>query len=172
MRYSYAWDVTPTDLFVTEDGRSLHRWPDDTFVAMQGRVRWETPPHDGIQDLEACDLQGGAHIVQVRAAATTSSSGGDVDWQQVPTGFASNRHEVFVGRVECEEVVGIALYSGGSEVTEDVMVCVDTTASRFHGASITGLIVGVMGVAVFVMYLRTWLRERKACLPPHRQAAA
>jgi hypothetical protein len=37
----------------------------------------------------------------------------------------------------------------------------DTTASRFHGASITGLAVGAMGVAVFVMYLRTWLRERK-----------
>ena len=37
----------------------------------------------------------------------------------------------------------------------------DTTASRFHPASITGLIVGAMGVAVFVMCLRTWLRERK-----------
>jgi hypothetical protein len=53
-----------------------------------------------------------------------------------------------------------------------VLGAIDARRSRFHGASITGLAVGAMGVAVFVMYLRTWLRERKACLPPHRQAAA
>ena len=39
---------------------------------------------------------------------------------------------------------------------------VDTTASRFHGASIAGLVVGAMGCFIFGLYLRRWLRERKA----------
>jgi hypothetical protein len=38
----------------------------------------------------------------------------------------------------------------------------DSTASRFHGASIAGLVVGAMGALVFMLYLRAWLRERKA----------
>ena len=38
---------------------------------------------------------------------------------------------------------------------------IDTTMGRFHGASISGLAVGAMGVAVFVMHLRTWLKGRR-----------
>jgi hypothetical protein len=38
----------------------------------------------------------------------------------------------------------------------------DTTASRFHPASIAGLVVGAMGVFIFGLYLRRWLVERKA----------
>jgi hypothetical protein len=35
-------------------------------------------------------------------------------------------------------------------------------ASRFHGASVAGLVVGAMGIFIFGLYLRSWLRERKA----------
>jgi hypothetical protein len=35
-------------------------------------------------------------------------------------------------------------------------------ASRFHGASIAGIVVGAMGCFIFGLYLRRWLRERKA----------
>jgi hypothetical protein len=38
----------------------------------------------------------------------------------------------------------------------------DTTASRFHSASLAALVVGAMGVFIFGLYLRAWLRERKA----------
>jgi len=38
----------------------------------------------------------------------------------------------------------------------------DTTASRFHGASVAGLVVGAMGCFIFGLYLRAWLGERKA----------
>jgi hypothetical protein len=38
----------------------------------------------------------------------------------------------------------------------------DARASRFHGASIFGLAVGAMGVFVFTLCLRAWLRERRA----------
>ena len=40
----------------------------------------------------------------------------------------------------------------------------DTTASRFHGASVAGLVVGAMGVFVFTVALRHWLGERRATL--------
>jgi hypothetical protein len=43
-----------------------------------------------------------------------------------------------------------------------VYAYLDTTASRFHGASIAGQIVGAMGCFIFGLYLRRWLRERKA----------
>ena len=38
----------------------------------------------------------------------------------------------------------------------------DTTASRLHPASVSGLVVGAMGCFIFGLYLRRWLRERKA----------
>ncbi len=46
-------------------------------------------------------------------------------------------------------------------------------ASRFHGASIAGLVVGAMGVFVFTLALRHWLRERRDWLQNdiHRQDA-
>ncbi|MHC4200931.1 MAG: hypothetical protein ACYSU0_13140 [Planctomycetota bacterium] len=37
----------------------------------------------------------------------------------------------------------------------------DPMASRFHGASIAGLVVGAMGVFVFTVALRHWMGERR-----------
>jgi hypothetical protein len=37
-----------------------------------------------------------------------------------------------------------------------------TTQGRFHPGTIAGLVVGAMGVFIFGLYLRAWLRERKA----------
>jgi len=41
-------------------------------------------------------------------------------------------------------------------------ISIDTTASRFHSGSIAGLVVVAMGCFIFGLYLRVWLRERKA----------
>jgi hypothetical protein len=38
----------------------------------------------------------------------------------------------------------------------------DAGAGRLHGASVAGLVVGAMGVFVFTVALRHWLRERRA----------
>jgi len=40
---------------------------------------------------------------------------------------------------------------------------IDATASRFHGATIAGLVVGAMGVFVLTVALRHWLGERRRC---------
>jgi hypothetical protein len=39
---------------------------------------------------------------------------------------------------------------------------IDTRISRFHLASVAGLVVGAMGVFVFGLYLRRWVKERGA----------
>jgi len=36
------------------------------------------------------------------------------------------------------------------------------SASRFHPASIAGIVVGATGLFIFGLYLRRWLREKKA----------
>ena len=43
-------------------------------------------------------------------------------------------------------------------------VFVDEDASRLHGASVAGLVVGAMGVFVFAVALRHWLRERRSAM--------
>ncbi|MHC4200860.1 MAG: hypothetical protein ACYSU0_12785 [Planctomycetota bacterium] len=40
-------------------------------------------------------------------------------------------------------------------------ICLDTTASRFTGASIAGLVVGAMGVFVFAAAFLHWRRQRR-----------
>jgi len=42
------------------------------------------------------------------------------------------------------------------------LAIIDTTASRLHPTSIAGLVVGAMGCFILGLYLRRWLRERKA----------
>lgn len=61
---------------------------------------------------------------------------------------------LFRGRVSVSESYPVAQWSN--------LVIVDTTASRFTGASIAGLVVGAMGVFVFTVALRHWLRERRS----------
>ncbi|MHC4250321.1 MAG: hypothetical protein ACYS9X_14430, partial [Planctomycetota bacterium] len=41
-------------------------------------------------------------------------------------------------------------------------IWLNATASRVTGESIAGLAVGAMGSLIFGLYLRAWLRERKA----------
>jgi hypothetical protein len=61
------------------------------------------------------------------------------------------------GRVE---MLRLPPSSSGGDVESFLFVL--PTASRFHPASIAGLLVGAMGCFIFGLYLRSWLRERKA----------
>ena len=42
------------------------------------------------------------------------------------------------------------------------MFGVNSAMDRLHPASVAGLVVAAMGVAVFALYLRRWLAERRA----------
>jgi hypothetical protein len=43
-----------------------------------------------------------------------------------------------------------------------LVLVVDATVSRWHGGTIAGFVVGAMGCFIFGLYLRGWLRERRA----------
>ena len=54
----------------------------------------------------------------------------------------------------------ITMHNNVSEISYEYIVF--EAESRFHPASIAGIVVGAMGVFIFGLYLRAWLRERKA----------
>jgi hypothetical protein len=68
-----------------------------------------------------------------------------------PRSYPTQIHETFVGRFSVQRSNYAKLFN----------MQLDTTASRFHGASIAGLVVGAFGSFVFALYLRQWLQERK-----------
>ena len=55
-----------------------------------------------------------------------------------------------------------AMLSGRVDVTSEEGGSLTVPASRFHPASVAGIVVGAMGCFIFGLYLRAWLRERKA----------
>ena len=72
------------------------------------------------------------------------------------TGNTTRRADHFEGRVH-----GVTYLPHSYSSTMVYTVALDAAASRFHGASIAGLVVGAMGVFVFTAALRHWLREQR-----------
>ncbi len=132
MRYSYRWDATPSDI-----GLALGR-----YVRVPGRLRPATRRRmyrqEGLEMLRLA-LSGDECSIVVH----------------VPPNGRRRQTRRFEGRVRWVSDVpdGMIIHSS---------IALDTTASRFHPASIGGLIVGAMGCFIFGLYLRAWLRERRA----------
>ena len=142
MRYSYAWEVTPTDAY--------ERGMKGRFVSIRGIVveleGWEGARHPALTerrtDSAERELWG---AVLLLGLATEPQKGTEIGVK---------------GRLVRSYLLNHPYWTG----VELYYLAVDTTASRFTWHSITGLVVGAMGMFVFVMYLRTWLKERNA--PP------
>ena len=127
MRYSYAWDVTPRELLAWRWQwlRAGHYPPEELYVQVRGKLRtWE----DGFETLAELEQPHGE--IQVWRPKEAPRPG---------TTFVM----VLKGRLSNMDALG-----GGY-----MSPLVDATASRFHGASIAGLVVGAMGVFVFTVAL-------------------
>jgi hypothetical protein len=149
MRCSYAWDVTPED--ITEmvfDGTSwlaLRKPPEESpfygrYVILRGRIFEETAtwPEGSL-----------THLGLVWSYGDPPASVGVS--LRADHGLRPRTPLAIAGRVG-------RLGAGDSYAK----ICVDAQASRFHPESIAGLIVGAMGCFIFSLYLRRWLRERRA----------
>jgi hypothetical protein len=69
---------------------------------------------------------------------------------------------VFAARQRPQEGTRLVLHGRVGQSPYSIAFHVfDTTASRFHPASVAGLVVGAMGLFVFGTALRQYLRERK-----------
>jgi hypothetical protein len=67
------------------------------------------------------------------------------------------KRDIYRGRVDFKVMA--------REIDPTVAI-VDPSASRFHSASIVGLVVGAMGLFVFCLYLWSWSPERRESTGP------
>ncbi len=65
-------------------------------------------------------------------------------------------------RGDRRDVTGRVWISDESDDLPKYVLRVMEDASRLHPASVAGLVVGAMGCFIFGLYLRRWLREKKA----------
>jgi len=80
------------------------------------------------------------------------STGGGPVWVPVKGLPEGASPEAVHGRVVAETSMGSVAMR---------YLAVDTTASRWTGASVAGLVVGAMGVSIFALHLKRWLRVRR-----------
>ena len=191
MRYSYCWDISVRDLprapegvhlglaphLVKADARPSREaslravWPgavaDDRmrhrYVRSKGRVLSVPVPCLSIG-------LGGAREVSIETVDVSDGVGAPLRILVPPARVSPYRvgeDVAFRGRLVLSEfwwvgVAGIAPLS------------LDTSAGRWHPASVGGLAVGTMGALVFALYLRGWLRGRRstpATTAPYSRAA-
>jgi hypothetical protein len=161
MRYSYAWKVTPSEMpnheehFKKTPVPFLPRWRDglvSRYVRTEGTVRESrVDPFDFMgQDRWVFNPKGMVWVWDGQETAYVRHEG-------KPSKFSVGEHVTFVGRVE-----RVDHYVVGMDAPFRRQYIVDTTASRFTWQSITGLVVGAMGVFGFAVYLRTWVKGRRA----------
>ena len=165
MRFSYAWDVTPSQLADVKVS-DMSRWK-GRYVRLRGIVsrRARVPEWEmtvvGVRD---------ATQERFRAMAL-------VPFTSIPprNGAVILGGRLWNGKDYLTVCKGELLMTWwGEPVAPGRMspkVLEDKTQdaiyglmvmSRFHGASVAGLVVGAMGCFIFGLYLRRWLRERKA----------
>jgi len=133
MRYSYAWQMSPSQLACFNMGDV-------------GLSRFRTTHVGRYVSVEGCYNSHGKH----GPPFLTESSRGD---SVVSILGNTPGHETTPGRYRV---------TGRVRMDHRHLAGIDTDASLFHGASIAGLVVGAMGVFVFSVALRHWLRERRA----------
>ncbi len=161
MRYSYRWDCTVEDIRSSKNAVGRGGWPYDAYVRVSGAVagaisgptygricRIRTP-HGFLLEV-GCDPEeeiaiGGEKTFTGRMSASICPR---ADWWDYP-----GSHLPPLG----DDPGFLVFY-------------LDNVASRFHPASIAGLVVGAMGVFVFSVALRSWLAERRHCREPRGRA--
>ncbi|MHC4251708.1 MAG: hypothetical protein ACYS9X_21515 [Planctomycetota bacterium] len=152
MKFSYAWPTTPEAIWL--------RTPIDAL----GDIRPRQHPW-----LEECvSIRGEANrrfsLFEFHWLVKSPIVGNPGEYVTVAVGKHHGVAEVELHYEHDKKPVhgDVGVWSGRLTVGNGGFLAVDTTVSRFHGASIAGLVVGAMGCFIFGLYLRRWLIERKA----------
>ena len=148
MRYSYAPHFEDVSTAPVERAGIIFDWWRPALIDRYVVARLT-------QRSEWCEDDGSYTISKVGDESVTIES-------TLPPGTptpAPDEEIVLVGRVI---IVFNRICKNGLVEQSGPRLVLDITASRFHPASIAGLVVGAMGCFIFGLYLRGWLRERKA----------
>jgi hypothetical protein len=145
MNFSYVWEVTPLDLHSPPAPfleKSVANPYFGSYVHLRGTAAgWCVQEGNGGAFHWLAFVPGKIGGCRVRLAADVPMAEGDkID---------------VVGRV-------IRVYGGPSttDLRIKIPLCVEPTASRFHLASVVGIIIGAIGCVILGLHLARWLRER------------
>jgi hypothetical protein len=158
MRYSYAWDVTPRQVVevAIHEGAYVH------LHCLQDTRR-------GFRECSGIQVYDPDNLDTV-VAVVCPRPGEDVFFVKIADPLPPAPPDVPIGLTEDDvpdtwdipDYVVPAIHAGRVRRPGGGMGEVWVNASRFHGASIAGLVVGAMGVFVFAVALRHWLNQRRA----------
>jgi hypothetical protein len=159
MRYSYAWEVDVKTIADYDTSGSMTRPGsrrfDHRFLSIRGTVVALRPALPMITATGDISQISSAKFIRLADPADENATVSILT--EAHGGLTVGSVEACIGRhVACDGRMMLKLES------DWVLVEIDATASRFTGASIAGLVVGAMGCFIFGLYLRAWLRERKA----------
>ncbi len=179
LSYSYAWDVGPRELVGGKPPLWLGAW-EGKYVRITGDVRPGRVPLPRDPHRLSIDVE-----IEVASGRRLPSGATWKSWDVLPgtllhdpldpavkvvvivideacqAGISSFRGRVFCGNVS----IWRELWRDWPLELSPGLV-IRTDSSRFTGASIAGLVVGAMGVFVFAVTLRHWLKQRRAAWPP------
>ncbi len=140
MRYSYVWEMTPSELATNRNEVRFHSLR-DRYVYVRGQ--WLP----GSQCSANQTARGRATLLDLNDRSARIY----VIWW--PDAKLLRGQVAFTGRL-----IG---WVNTSISPPHYLLYILPNASRFHGASIAGLVVGAMGVFVFAVALRHWLGVRR-----------
>ena len=140
MRYSHCWDVTVEELSEQHWPLGLGIW-NGAYLRTSGARTSPGIATDWCEDVRKYEFHVNWTSIYIQVAPTSDLP---------PTGVLTT----FRGRV--------VAVRRPSDLPDHIGMQIDTTASRVHGASVAGLVVGAMGVFVFTVALRHWLNQRRA----------
>ena len=148
MRYSYCRSYAIDDL-KQHLGTEWREWPQDTYVQIKGGRAYLFGPIPE-WGLTACYLKAAQEDVD-RVVSVRGTQ---------PTMEQMRSEGIFRGRLHLSDrrAWGQGQQSGNMLLMEFDL---RADASRFHPASIAGIVVGAMGCFIFGLYLRRWILHHR-----------
>ncbi len=169
MAYSYAWDVTPKELdestwpsFPGADAAFYRSFTKDAVATdpMVSEDDSQNEPTHSLLDRYVV-LRGEWGFPSIGANIPSSLLMVIERSTETPVAYVFGVHRLNEFQPKKLVCRGRVKWVWPDASAGRLYLVVDMTASRFHGASIAGLVVGAMGVFVVTVALRRWLAERR-----------
>jgi hypothetical protein len=156
MRYSYAWDVSRW--VARRQAYQYPDWPQGAYVTLRGVVVNLTSSHMG-------EFRDGEPVRIPTVTLKPVDAPDDLPFYALEQVFVPTTRPFVAGEVAA--LSGrVHLPASGAPLAERHncywLLIIDGRRSRIASSTVAGLVVGAMGVFVFGLYLRRWVKERRA----------
>jgi len=188
MRYSYCWDISArvlpseevgldrspviyfhdveTNLVLVHPDALQPEWPEaigdhwlrDRYVRVKGRAGFRS-------SMSSVQHDDGTMSQRVNRTVWVTDGTGSVRMlisSPLDVPYREGEYATFHGKL----IPDVWRWWENLSETSMKPFALDISASRWHAASVGGLVVGAMGLFVFGLYLRSWLRARRQASVP------